>query len=75
MMMSKGWIETARSWIDRQWEQGSTKLGALLAALSPVLSSYEGVDPRFGYAGAFCGILLVIWNQSGKPLNKGGSNG
>ena len=67
--MSKGWIENARAWIDRQWHQGSTKLGIILAALGPKLSDYSGVDPRFGYAGAFCGIILVIWNEGGKPLN------
>ena len=55
------------AWIKRQSVQVSTKLGLLLAALSPVLSSYASVDPRFGYAGAACGILLAVWNETGKP--------
>ena len=50
-------------WIKRQWAQVSTKIGLLLTALAPVLSSYASVDPRFGYAGAFAGIALVVWNQ------------
>jgi heme O synthase-like polyprenyltransferase len=57
------------AWIKRQWAQISTKIGALLAALSPVLSGYAAIDPRFGYAGAACGIALVVWNEGAKPLN------
>lgn len=51
------------NWIKQRWAQISTKIGALIIALSPVVSSYAGVDPRFGYAGAFLGILAVLWNE------------
>ena len=57
------------AWIKRQWAQISTKVGALLTALSPVLVNYASIDPRFGYAGAACGILLVVWNQDGGRAN------
>jgi hypothetical protein len=38
-------------------------------SLAPLLVNYASIDPRFGYAGAACGILLVIWNQDGGKAN------
>lgn len=52
------------AWWKRQWPQISTKIGVVLIALSSA-SAYAGVDPRFGYVGAFAGIALGIWNQKG----------
>lgn len=53
------------AWWQRQWPQISTKIGMVLAGLGPVLSQYQGLDPRFGYAAAAMGVAAVIWNQKG----------
>lgn len=54
------------AWWRRQWPQISTKIGAVLLALSGA-SAYAGVDPRFGYVGAIAGVALGVWNQKSGP--------
>jgi len=57
-------MERIKAWWAVRLPQISTKIGAVLIGLS-YASTYASVDPRFGYVGAFGGIMLAAWNEKG----------
>lgn len=50
-----------KAFLAREWQQLSTKFGAVLVAVSSTAPLYAQFDQRIAYAGAAAGILLVLY--------------
>lgn len=48
-------------YVKRWWAQVSTKVGMIVAAVSSVAPNFAQFDVRFAYAGAFAGVVMIVW--------------
>jgi len=50
----------------REWAQVSTKIGAVLTVVGPLLQNYAQFDVKFAYASAGIGVLLILFREQPK---------